>query len=174
MAWRCRSGRWPAQAALGMRPGSGMTGPAVALRTGMDVTMAVTRWRLEPHPEGGYFRETYRSPLTAWPPGWPGERALATAILYLLPAGERSAWHRVRGDELWLWQGGGPMELHIGEQSQLVGPDPAAGQELQVLVPAGAWQSAIPAGSAWSLVACLVAPGFDDEDFELRSDGRTA
>jgi hypothetical protein len=89
MAWRCRSGRWPAQAALGMRPGSGMTGPAVALRTSMDATMAVTRWRLEPHPEGGYFRETYRSPLTAWPPGWPGERALATAILYLLPAGER-------------------------------------------------------------------------------------
>ena len=74
-----------------------MTGPAVALRTSMDVTMAVTRWRLEPHPEGGYFRETYRSPLTAWPPGWPGERALTTAILYLLPAGERSAWHRVRG-----------------------------------------------------------------------------
>ena len=66
------------------------------------------------------------------------------------------------------------MELHIGEQSQLVGPDPAAGQELQVLVPAGAWQSAIPAGGAWSLVACLVAPGFDNEDFELRGDGRTA
>jgi predicted cupin superfamily sugar epimerase len=150
-----------------------MTGLAVALRRGMDVSMAVTRWRLEPHPEGGYFRETYRSPLSTRPPGWPGERSLATAILYLLPAGEQSAWHRVRGHELWLWQGGGAMELHIGEQAQVVGPDPAAGQEPQVLVPAGSWQSATPADGAWSLVACLVAPGFDDEDFELRGAGRT-
>ena len=148
-----------------------MTGPVLALRTGMDVRMAVTRWRLEPHPEGGYFRETYRSPLTTRPPGWPGQRALATAILYLLPAGERSAWHRVRGEELWLWQGGGPMELHIGAQRQLVGP--GAGQELQVLVPARAWQSATPADGAWSLVACLVSPGFDFGDFELRGAGRT-
>jgi len=146
-----------------------MTGLAVALRTSMDVSMAVTRWRLEPHPEGGYFRETYRSPLTTRPPGWPGPRALATAILYLLPAGERSAWHRVRGDELWLWQGGGPMELRIGERAQVVGPDLAPGQEPQVLVPAGAWQSATPSGGAWSLVACLVAPGFDEADFELRA-----
>jgi uncharacterized protein len=139
----------------------------------MDVSTAVTRWRLEPHPEGGYFRETYRSPLSTRPPGWPGERSLATAILYLLPAGERSAWHRVRGDELWLWQGGGAMELRIGEMAQVVGPDPAAGQEPQVLVPAGAWQSATPADGAWSLVACLVTPGFDDEDLELRGADRT-
>ena len=150
-----------------------MTGPAEALRGGMDVSTAVTRWSLEPHPEGGYFRETYRSRLTTRPPGWPGGRSLATAILYLLPAGERSAWHRVRGDELWLWQGGAPMELHIGEQTQVVGPDPAAGQEPQVLVPAGAWQWATPADGAWSLVACLVAPGFDYEDFELRGADRT-
>ena len=106
------------------------------------------RWRLEPHPEGGFFRETYRSALRTVPPGWPGERALATAILYLLPAGLRSAWHRVRGDELWLWQGGAAMELRIGEQARLVGPDPAAGQEPQVLVPAGAWQAATPAAAA--------------------------
>jgi uncharacterized protein len=150
-----------------------MTGLTMALRRGMDVSMAVTRWRLEPHPEGGYFRETYRSPLSTRPPGWPGERSLATAILYLLPAGERSEWHRVRGDELWLWQGGGAMELRIGEEAQVVGPDPAAGQEPQVLVPAGAWQSATPADGAWSLVACLVAPGFHDEDFELRGADRT-
>jgi uncharacterized protein len=171
----------------------------------MDVSTAVGRWRLEPHPEGGFYRETYRSALRTVPPGWPGERAFATAILYLLPAGERSAWHRVRGDELWLWQGGGPMALHIGAQTRLVGPDPAAGQDLQVLVPAGAWQSASPAAppapqdppdaavplassglaaaaaavtddgsragaEPWSLVACLVAPGFDFADFELRGD----
>ncbi len=150
----------------------------------MDVTTAVGRWRLEPHPEGGFYRETYRSGLRSMLPGWPGERSLATAILYLLPAGERSAWHRVRGDELWLWQGGAPMDLFIGgeapprgDEARQVGPDPAAGQELQVLVPAGAWQSAAPGRSAgpgtaepWSLVACLVAPGFDFADFELRGD----
>jgi predicted cupin superfamily sugar epimerase len=139
---------------------------------GMDVATAVDRWRLGPHPEGGFFRETYRSALRTVPAGWPGERALATAILYLLPAGQESAWHRVRGDELWLWQGGAPMELRIGEQTRQVGPDPQAGHEPQILVPAGAWQSATPVPAApaasWSLVACLVSPGFDFTDFELR------
>ena len=90
----------------------------------MDVAEAVGAWRLEPHPEGGFFRETYRSPLATVPAGWPGERALATSILYLLPGGARSAWHRVRGDELWLWQGGAAMELQVGEQTRLVGPEP--------------------------------------------------
>ena len=125
-------------------------------------------WQLKPHPEGGFFRETYRSARHTSPAGWPGERALATAILYLLPAGRRSAWHRVRGDELWLWQGGAAMELRIGEENRLVGPDPAAGQQPQVLVPGGAWQSATPASGPWSLAACLVTPGFDFADFELR------
>jgi hypothetical protein len=140
---------------------------------GMDVATAVDRWRLGPHPEGGFFRETYRSTLRTHPAGWPGERALATAILYLLPVGQESDWHRVRGDELWLWQGGAPMELRIGEETHQVGPDPAAGHDPQVLVPAGAWQSATPAvpagpGASWSLAACLVTPGFDFADFELR------
>ncbi len=140
---------------------------------GMDTATAVGRWRLAPHPEGGYFRETYRSALRAIPDGWPAERALATAILYLLPAGHESAWHRVRGEELWLWQGGSAMELRIGEEIRRVGPDPAAADEPQVLVPAGAWQSATPAvgatpAASWSLVACLVVPGFDFADFELR------
>jgi uncharacterized protein len=142
----------------------------------MDVTTAVRRWRLGPHPEGGFYRETYRSEMRTVPPGWPGERALATAILYLLPPGLRSAWHRVRGDELWLWQGGAPMMLLIGDETRVVGPDPAAGQHLQVLVPGGAWQSATPEhpgdeaapAAAWSLVACVVAPGFDFADFEVR------
>ena len=159
--------------------GAGMMQGMDATR-GMDVATAVDRWRLGPHPEGGFFRETYRSPLRTVPAGWPGERALATAILYLLPAGQESAWHRVRGDELWLWQGGAPMKLRIGEETRQVGPDPSAGHEPQVLVPAGAWQCAapgvaagtpgVPAGpaAAWSLVACLVTPGFDFADFELR------
>jgi predicted cupin superfamily sugar epimerase len=138
----------------------------------MDARAAAEAWALAPHPEGGFYRETYRSSLTHMPPAWPGPRALATAILYLLPAGERSAWHRVRGDELWLYHAGAPMSLSVGDRTVLVGPDPGDGQQLQVLVPGGTWQSATPMeGSnvaAWSLVACIVAPGFDFDDFDLR------
>ena len=137
----------------------------------MNVREAVIAWDLAPHPEGGYYRETYRSPLAVSPDGWPGPRALATAIVYLLAAGERSAWHRVRGDELWLWQGGAAMELAVADDDvRRLGPDPAAGHHLQLLVPAAAWQSATPVDGppGWSLVACLVVPGFDFADFELR------
>jgi uncharacterized protein len=135
----------------------------------VDARAAAEAWDLEPHPEGGFYRETYRSAMTVAPEGWPGARSLATGILYLLPAGERSARHRVRGDELWLWQGGAPMALRIGEEERLVGPDPRSGHSLHVLVPAGEWQSATPVASsaAWSLVACVVVPGFDFADFEL-------
>lgn len=138
----------------------------------MNVRDVAAAWDLAPHPEGGYFRETYRSALEVTPAGWPGPRALATAIVYLLAAGERSAWHRVRGDELWLWQGGDPMELSVAGATRQLGPDGAAGHELQILVPAGQWQSAMPGAApgtaGWSLVACLVVPGFDFEDLELR------
>jgi len=133
-----------------------------------DGRAVAAQWGLAPHPEGGYYRRIYRSALTVIPSGWPGPRPLATSILYLLAAGERSAWHRVRGEELWLWQGGDPMRLSVGDATHLVGPDPEGGEELQVLVPAGEWQSATPAGGAWSLVACVVAPGFDFDDFEVR------
>ncbi len=142
----------------------------------MNVRDVAAAWDLAPHPEGGYYRETYRSALAVRPAGWPGDRALATAILYLLAAGERSAWHRVRGDELWLWQGGAPMELAGPGATRLLGPDCAAGHELQLLVPAGDWQSATPGAEpgtpGWSLVACLVVPGFDFADFELRPGPR--
>lgn len=137
----------------------------------MDAREAVAAWGLAPHPEGGFYKETFRSALTAAPPGWPGERSLATAILYLLGAGERSARHRVRGEELWLWQGGAPMALRVGEEEIVIGPDHRSGQRLQALVPAGEWQSATPVEDfgeeGWSLVACVVAPGFDFADFEL-------
>jgi predicted cupin superfamily sugar epimerase len=136
----------------------------------MDASEAIKAWQLEPHPEGGYFRETYRSALAVNPPGWSAGRSLATSILYLLPFGERSAWHRVRGEELWLWQGGSAMRLFVDDDVHRVGPDVGAGESLQVLVPAGGWQSAEPTGGDWSLVACVVAPGFDFADFELRGD----
>lgn len=135
----------------------------------MDADAVVEQWNLTPHPEGGFFRETYRSALTTTPPGWPGPRSFATAILFLLRAGERSARHRVRGDELWCWHAGAPMALDIEGVTSVVGPDADAGHALHVLVPAGAWQSATPAGDEWSLVACVVAPGFDFADFEMSS-----
>jgi predicted cupin superfamily sugar epimerase len=134
----------------------------------LDAREVAEAWHLAPHPEGGFYRETFRSAIHVQPDGWPGERALATAIIYLLAAGESSARHRVRGDELWLWQGGGAMALTIADEQQLVGPDPGSGHRLQVLVTAGEWQSATPApGAEWSLVACVVAPGFDFADFEM-------
>jgi len=134
----------------------------------MDAPAVIDQWQLGPHPEGGYYRPTYRSPLTTTPTGWPGPRALVTSILYLLETDHQSRWHRVRGDELWLWQGGGPMALRADETVHLVGPDWASGQELQVLVPAGTWQTATPADNDWSLVACVVTPGFEFADLELR------
>ncbi|MGK8521769.1 cupin domain-containing protein [Nocardia asteroides] len=122
---------------------------------------------LAPHPEGGWYRETWRSPVEFTPEGYPGSRAAATAIHFLLLPGERSAPHTVRSDELWLWQRGGPLELEIGGELVILGPDVAGGQLLQAVVPGGASQSARPAGADYVLVSCVVAPGFDFADFRL-------
>lgn len=132
---------------------------------------------LAPHPEGGWFRETWRSAHTFQPQGYAGERNAATAIHFLLAPGEESRWHVVRSDELWFWHSGGPLSLRFGgtgaEPSAepvevLLGADVAAGQRPQVLVPGGVWQAAVPAGDQPVLVSCVVAPGFDFADFELR------
>lgn len=120
---------------------------------------------LEPHPEGGHYAETWRGP-----PG-PDGRALGSAIHYLLRAGERSHWHRVDAHECWLFHAGSPLQLSIGsERSEVtertLGADLAAGEEPQITVPANAWQSAVTAGD-WTLVSCVVTPGFEFEGFEL-------
>ena len=128
---------------------------------------------LQPHPEGGWYRETWRAPGTVSTPY--GDRSPATSILFLLEPGQSSRWHRVRSGELWLWQGGGPLTLRLGGYddapaltgTRTIGPDPADGHDLQWLVQPGEWQAAAPAGAAYSLVACVVAPGFDFADFEL-------
>lgn len=124
---------------------------------------------LRPHPEGGWYGETYRSQITI------GDRVSATAIVFLLMPGEESAWHRVRSDELWIHQKGGPLELDLGGSGAhptyadrtILGSDPLAGHEFQSLVPGGHWQAARPAGDEPVLVACVVTPGFDFADFEL-------
>lgn len=133
---------------------------------------------LLPHPEGGWYRETWRAPLTFHPRGYAGPRAAATGILFLLGPGESSRWHRVRSDELWLWHSGGPLQLSLGgdadtpgeAESALLGADLAAGQRPQLLVPAGVWQAAEPAADQEVLVSCVVSPGFDFADFELLPD----
>lgn len=127
-----------------------------------DSLQLVERLGLKPHPEGGYYRETYRS-----------QRGASTAIYFLLPEGERSRLHRLQSDELWHFYLGGPLNIvqlsPDGRVSEvLLGSDIATGQTLQHLVPAGTWFGAYPAaGSGWSLAGCTVAPAFEFADFEL-------
>jgi uncharacterized protein len=131
---------------------------------------------LSPHPEGGWFRETWRSELTisqsALPAGYDGPRSAGTAILFLLMPGQQSAWHTVRSAELWLFHRGSPLLLEMGhEQSDatthVLGPDFHNSEEPQVLVPPGYWQRARPRDDQPSLVSCVVVPGFDFADFGL-------
>jgi predicted cupin superfamily sugar epimerase len=129
--------------------------------------------RLEPHPEGGWFRQTWASAVTVTLVDG-RVRPTATLIYFLLPAGEVSAWHRVASDELWMSHGHGAVALELGGQGDgpadgqvsMLGTDFAAGEEPQVLVPAGVWQRTRPSPDE-ALVSCLVSPGFDFEDFEL-------
>ena len=141
---------------------------------------------LAPHPEGGWYRETWRAAPSWQPDGYPGPRAAATGIYFLLSPGEESAWHRVRSDEVWLWHSGGPLLLLDGgggdsdpdnvsdpdlpsQQPRAVtlGTDLAGGEVPQHVIRAGHWQSARPAGDTEVLVSCVVAPGFDFADFTL-------
>jgi uncharacterized protein len=127
----------------------------------------IAHLKLGPHPEGGYFRETFRDE-----PGHKG-RAHSTAILYLLRAGEVSRWHRVDAAEMWHWYGGAPLLIEVkhGEtrHEHRLGSDWVRGEHPHVLVPAGTWQSARSLG-AWTLSGCTVAPGFDFAGFELAPD----
>ncbi len=120
---------------------------------------------LRPHPEGGWFVETWREPAPA------GQRSSSTAIYYLLRTGELSRWHRVDATEVWHFYAGEPLEIAISADgttatAHRLGRDVVAGERPQVVVPAGAWQTARPLG-AWTLVGCTVAPGFELAGFEL-------
>lgn len=121
---------------------------------------------LERHPEGGWFRETFRDAATD-----PSGRARSTAIYYLLAAGERSHWHRVDAAEAWHWHAGAALALRTAQddgpvETAILGPDVVGGQRPRGVVAAGVWQSAESLG-AWTLVGCTVAPGFLYEGFEL-------
>ena len=129
----------------------------------------VSALRLEPHPEGGFFRETYRSPLKVGTSR--GERAAVTAIHFLLPAGAVSAFHRVLADEIWSHAGGDAIELHVVSpdgryEFARLGPD-VDSEKTHAVVPAGCWQAARQVGARYALATCVVAPGFEFGDFEL-------
>ncbi|MFA6113881.1 MAG: cupin domain-containing protein [Sphingomonas sp.] len=132
-----------------------------------DATALIARLGLEPHPEGGWYRETFRQPASDQ------GRGLATAILFLLDLGQSSHWHRVDAAELWLWHAGSPLRLLIDDgtaQEHLLGGDVLAGQLPQAIVPANAWQAA-EAQLGWALVSCIVTPAFEFSGFELASPG---
>lgn len=138
----------------------------------LDADAVIAALGMQPHPEGGHYVETWRGGDQA-----NSGRASATAIYFLLRPGERSHWHRVDADEVWLHHAGGPIELSItigGESRDLahhrLGHDVAAGERPQVVVPAGAWQAAAPIDTA-ALVSCVVVPGFEFAGFELAPDG---
>lgn len=151
------------RAALGTRL-RGCDGEWVAPMT-LTADEIIARLGLQPHPEGGHFRETWRAEAPD------SKRACGTAIYFLLKAGEISHWHRVDAAEIWHHYSGAPLELSIAKeggnsQTSTLGPDLASGQHPQLIVPPHAWQSARSLGD-WTLVGCTVSPGFEFEGFEL-------
>ena len=136
----------------------------------------VKMYDLQPHPEGGFFKETYRSKETIPGGNLPnhgGDRNYSTAIYFLLPEGSKSALHRIKSDELWHFYAGDPMTVvqisPEGNVEEIVmGSDVKNGQKVQHTVPAGHWFGAYPnSGSRYSFVGCTVSPGFDFTDFEM-------
>lgn len=135
-----------------------------------DAAAVIAALGLAAHPEGGWYRETFRSVATD------GGRSPVTAIHFLLTAGQASHWHRVDADEIWCWHAGSPLALGQAANAaapalwQTLGPDVFAGQAPQAVVPAGQWQAA-RAEIGWALVSCIVAPGFDFAGFTLAPPG---
>ncbi|MEZ5892424.1 MAG: cupin domain-containing protein [Parvularculaceae bacterium] len=134
----------------------------------MSADAIIAALSLKPHPEGGWFRETWRAGTKA------GERAAGTAIYYLLKASERSHWHRIDSTETWHYYAGAPLKLSlsadgVAQTDHVLGPDVTNGEAPQIIVPVGAWQAAQSLGD-FTLVGCTVSPGFDFAGFEMAPD----
>lgn len=147
-------------------PAAGVTSIG-SLAIGSSADEIIARLGLQPHPEGGHFRETFRAAGAG--------RAASTAIFFLLKAGERSHWHRVDADEVWHHYAGAPLELSMSDDGRAIrhlrlGSDFDIGETPQIVVPRGVWQAARSLGH-WTLVGCTVAPGFDFAGFELAPPG---
>ena len=142
-----------------------------------DAAYWIEKLKLEAHPEGGHYRQTYRADLIlakeSLPEEFTGARPASTAIYFLLEGEEFSAFHRLRSDEVWHFYVGSPLVVHVigrdGDYSEiLLGNDPEAGEVLQAVVKAGCWfGSRVKDGREFALAGCTVAPGFDFEDFEM-------
>ncbi len=135
------------------------------MSAGLDAEEVIRLLGLSPHPEGGYFRETFRDAAAG------SARAASTAIYFLLRDGEVSRWHRIDAAEVWHWYAGAPLELAISPtggplQAVRLGPALSKGERPQAVVPPGFWQRAQSAG-AWTLAGCTVAPGFEFAHFEM-------
>ena len=135
----------------------------------MTAARIIERLGLQAHPEGGWYRQTWQGPAV-------GGRASGTAILFLLAQGERSHWHRVDADEIWLWHAGAAIDLRMSASSAgpatliRLGPEVLAGDQVQAVVPAMHWQAAASLGD-WTLVSCTVSPGFRFDGFDLADPG---
>lgn len=144
---------------------------------GMTMQQIIQHLQLSPHPEGGFYKEVYRSQGTiakiALPPSFTGDRAYSTSIYYLLQQGDFSAFHRIKSDEGWHFYAGGPLLIHClggesGYQCLRLGSKLDEGNSFQLVVPAGVWFASEPApGTAFTLTGCTVSPGFDFRDFEM-------
>jgi len=142
-----------------------------------DAAYWIQKLGLKPHPEGGYYCQTYRADLQlakeALPQQFTGPRAASTAIYFLLEADNFSAFHRLHSDELWHFYAGAALSVHVIDAESRysaiqLGSDPEPGETFQAVVNAGCWfASEVADGSSFALVGCTVAPGFDFEDFEL-------
>ncbi|WP_120339745.1 cupin domain-containing protein [Cryobacterium soli] len=132
---------------------------------------------LEPHPEGGWYRRTWTSPVPVTLTDADGSertRPAATLIHFLLPAGESSAWHRVASSEIWIWNGQGAVELELGgdgdepetDETAILGGRLLRGERSQVIIPENVWQRTMPSDED-ALVSCVVSPGFDFADFSM-------
>lgn len=161
-----------------------MTGSRATASTS-DASRLIEALALQPHPEGGYYREIHRSPSVVHPADGRGERSALTVIHFLLPHHGRSRWHVVRSEEQWTWLAGAPLDLFVIDPLSMAlrttrlgparsGASSAAPRDATAIVPADAWQAA-RAPEGWSLVTCTVAPGFEFEDFRmLDSDAAAA
>lgn len=142
-----------------------------------EIDTLIHKLQLLPHPEGGYFKETYRSSeslmKSALPQGYKGDRNLSTCIYFLLTSANFSAFHRIKQDEIWHFYMGSPISLHIINQQgvylkQMIGSNLEAGEVPQFVVHGGDWfASEVEEPNSYALAGCTVSPGFDFEDFEM-------
>lgn len=147
----------------------------------MTAAEIIQHLQLQPHPEGGFYKEVYRSAGTidahCLPQAFNGSRNYATSIYYLLQRGDYSTFHRIKSDEIWHFYAGGNLLLHLiaadgNYQCIMLGNNLSEGATFQFVMPAGAWFAAEPAPETeFTLAGCTVAPGFDFNDFEL-ADGK--